>query len=39
LECYTWDLPGKYAIVLKGLDATGMTGCQVSFFDVKNKIE
>jgi hypothetical protein len=34
---YTSDIPGKYAIVLQGLDSSGITGNQVLFFEVKSK--
>ena len=37
LGFYTSDLPGKYAIVLQGINASGMSGSQVVFFDVKRE--
>ncbi len=34
---YTSDLPGRFAIMVQGLDASGMTGSQVLLFDVKSR--
>jgi hypothetical protein len=33
-DFYTSDLPGKYAIMLQGIDSTGLIGSQVLFFEV-----
>ena len=37
LDFYASDLPGKYAIVMQGLDAEGAPGSQVIFIEVKGK--
>jgi hypothetical protein len=37
LGFYSSDLPGKYAVVVQGLDTGGNLGSQVIFFDVKGK--
>jgi len=34
---FTSDLPGRYAIVIQGLDASGILGNQVIYFDVQSK--
>jgi hypothetical protein len=34
---YASDLPGKYAIVLQGIDPTGLIGSQVLFFNVRSR--
>jgi len=36
-EFYTSDLPGKYAMMVQGIDASGLTGCQLVLFEVRGK--